>query len=556
MADNQGEEDPPQGGDDLGDDGDSVGTNGSQGGQGGGGQGGNPAAAAIALTDVEQVLTWIGFPTAAQMAAMMGELGDELVEIGSLKEKDISELADSYAKRTKAAGRMAFGLQRIKRLKALIHWVQDFERVDEEPHIDRLTQETFREGLKVAAERAAIRKEERDASETISRQATPGKLKDATHWDKWLPAIENMLSLIPGVMGVPLSYVIRKDETPEPGETYGTFTEECVAKAPLTGAAFEADSRQVHQLLMTLVQGEVAEQWTKPWKKAKDGRKDMQALAAHHEGEGNSSRRIADAERLKTNLHYKSERHIKFQVFLFKAQEMFNIFDLEGEPMSDDAKLRFLFERVQHPELKSAISALQVKVTMGDRLSFISAANHLAAQLSTTTDYRGSADRRVGISSVSGGTESPPEQGIMKGGKIYTGYYPDFYQMPRADRDAIFAERKKKGEPSTPGQSGHKQVGRGGNRSGKSRRVSATKAKAKDKSLTKEMLDFKSEMGGQVRKQVIAALKRERDDSSESEEEEEDPKDNAGTGFGGRAAKKSVKFQAGTKKGNGKGKKG
>ena len=75
---------------------------------------------------------------------------------------------------------------------------------------------TFREALKVAAERAAIRKEEKDATETISRTASPGKLKKTDDWDTWYPMVENMFSLIPGVMGVPLAYVIRKKGTPDP----------------------------------------------------------------------------------------------------------------------------------------------------------------------------------------------------------------------------------------------------------------------------------------------------------------------------------------------------
>ena len=87
----------------------------------------------------------------------------------------------------------------------------------------------------------------------------------------------------------------------------------------------------------------------------------MLALVAHHEGEGNSSRRIAEAEMFKENLYYKNERSMKFTLFLAKTQAMFNIFTQEEEPMSSDAKMRFLFERVQHRELKSTISALRVK---------------------------------------------------------------------------------------------------------------------------------------------------------------------------------------------------
>ena len=158
--------------------------------------------------------------------------------------------------------------------------------------------------------------------------------------------------------------------------------------------------------------------------------------------------------------------------------------------MSDDAKLRFLFEKVQHPELKLAISALQVKVGLGEKVSCISAANHLAAQLSTTQDFRASQDRWVGISAISGTT---PEHGIMRDGRIYTGYYKNFFNLDQKDQDALLAERKKKGEQG---------AGSGGSKSPRTnQRASATKTK-------KELVNLKQDISKTVNKQVIAALKR------------------------------------------------
>ncbi len=58
---------------------------------------------------------------------------------------------------------------------------------------------------------------------------------------------------------------------------------------------------------------------------------DMQALRNHYSGEGNTSRRIAVAERTRETLHYKSERAMQFSAFLDKLQKMFNIFEEEGE---------------------------------------------------------------------------------------------------------------------------------------------------------------------------------------------------------------------------------
>ena len=59
-----------------------------------------------------------------------------------------------------------------------------------------------------------------------------------------------MINTMFGVFNVPLSYVIRELETPTLGAVFTTFAEKCVAKSPLTGSKFEADARQVHQLIV------------------------------------------------------------------------------------------------------------------------------------------------------------------------------------------------------------------------------------------------------------------------------------------------------------------
>jgi hypothetical protein len=183
-----------------------------------------------------------------------------------------------------------------------------------------------------------------------------------------------------------------------------------------------------------------------------------------------------------------------------------------------------------------------VKVGLGEKVSFTSAANHLAAQLSITQDFKANADRRVGISAVgeTNGADAPTD-GIRKSGKIYTGFYPNFHALSKADKRAVFDERDAKGVES-PGNRG----GRGGARRGGGKRsVSAAAKKEKEK----EFNDLKSQIGGVVKKQIISALKRQKEPESESDEDDSDPKDDAGTGFGGRTAKKSIKFQKGTKRG-------
>jgi len=121
-------------------------------------------------------------------------------------------LQESYAKCTQNPGRMYIGLQRIKQLKATLHWVQDFARVCKVPTLGGLTQESLKAAISIAAQRADIRKKEAKDASSVSIEALPGKLKDNKKWQEWSTGFENMLSTLLGVNGVPLLYVIREKE--------------------------------------------------------------------------------------------------------------------------------------------------------------------------------------------------------------------------------------------------------------------------------------------------------------------------------------------------------
>ena len=181
--------------------------------------------------------------------------------------------------------------------------------------------------------------EKEESADTRAKEISPGKLTSEKDFEKWHSLVHNLLSVLYGVGGVPLSYVIRAVENADPDMDYSNFEEECVARCPLVGPKYEADARKVHQLIASYTTGEHSEQWIKPLKKLQDGCKDMEALRAHYEGAGNQTRRIAEAERLRDTLHYKSEGAMPFQSFLDKIQKMFNIFENADEPYTEAAKL-------------------------------------------------------------------------------------------------------------------------------------------------------------------------------------------------------------------------
>ena len=466
------------------------------------------------------VLTWIGFDQPATRARIRAEGFESFDGLTTMKEKDIRDLAESYGRRTVADGRTIFGLRRIRYLIGLIHWVQDFGRVGETPTIEGINgMAELRTVLDTAYYRADVRKIEKDQADTVSKAADPGKLKDERKWPEWEPAFVNYLSTIPGVSGVPLSYVVREKEIPDAGAVYGSFNEKAIACAPLVGPTFQADARKAHQLIKSFLQTESAEQWIKPMARHQSGREDMQALRNHYSGEGNTSRRIAVAERLRETLHYKNEKSLQFSTFLDKLQKMFNIFEEEDEEITAQAKVRMLLQKIEHPQLRDAVGELRVRAQL-DGISSTECANHLSAIVSELPDHQASrkisaAESKLKVKHIRGGGANAnlasKRKGIhMPDGSVWTGYYDNWEKMSDADKQIVMDTRKKnKSAGTTP----NKKKTSGG--------------------LKKQIAELK--------RSVASLQSKSSNDDGKDDSDASDVPDSAGDAFGGRAKKRQKK---------------
>jgi hypothetical protein len=209
---------------------------------------------------------------------------------------------------------------------------------------------------------------------------------------------------------------------------------------------------------------------------------------------------------------------------------MFNLFENEEEAYNEAMKLRFLLDRVQHNELKVAIAALKVRKTSGEEITFTSAANHLASELSNTQDFLTSQQRRSNVSSVSFNTanRTAPTIGIMKNGEVFTGYLPHWNKLSKAEKAKVTAERERLGIKSKKSNAkGKSQKGKAG------RRTSAVSTWKKD------FKEFKDE----VEDHIVAAIKKACNRDESSDDDNQAVSSNAGTSFGGRNAKKAKKEQ-------------
>ena len=399
---------------------------------------------------VDQCLDWIGFGIPNQRASISTEAGfNSLNNLNDIKEKDIQDMADSFQKRT-IANRINFSMRHTKWLIVMMHWVQDFSRCSRQPTIDDfVTANDFKQAPSTTAQCASLRKVDMDQVDTINKAADLGKLKDERKWPEWYPAFVNYLSTIPGVYGVPLSYIVRDNEAPDHAHDFvGDFMEEIIACAPLDGPKFLADARKAHQLLKNFLTAESAEQWIRPLVPRGNSRDDILELRRHYEGEGNQSRRIASADKYRETLHYKSEHAMPWETFLDWILKMFNIYKEEGEERTENVKLRELFKCTKHTQLTESVKALEVRYDM-DGLTYTQAANHLTAAISKLLDYQMA--RRV--SNVKTAGRGGNKQGRVRhnrnsiyatDGTIWTRHYDEWATMKDADKEKVTAEQERK----------------------------------------------------------------------------------------------------------------
>ena len=298
---------------------------------------------------------------------------------------------------------------------------------------------------------------------------------------------------------------------------FSDFTDKTIACAELSGLAFDADKRKVHQIIISFTQGQLSEDWIKPVAKEKNGRSDMIALQNHFSGEGNASRTIALAERLKETLHYRNEKAMSFETFLSKCQKMFNIFKHQGEEMNEQAKIRFLLKQVKCDQLKEAVAALKTRITTdpSNSVTYSTVANHLAACVAELPDFISKA-RGVGATSTNG-SDSPIEGITRSDGSIHIGHYPNWRQLSKGDRDKVIEERKRL------------KVAKGKGKGGKPGNPASTELEKLKKVLAKK-------------KRAIAALKKKSaksdDDKSDDNESDGKEREDAGDQFGGKRKKK------------------
>ena len=255
---------------------------------------------------VDQALAWIGFGMEVNHNIIRDEAGlEDSNNFIGLTEKNIWYMASGFSKRTTAQGCINFGMWRVKYTLVIMHWSKNESRYSRTASLTGITDaEEYKALLGTALDRAKQKKVESDQAETIRKAAYPGEFKDKHTWTECEVKLKNYLYKIPGVNGVPLSYVMQSQAAPD-CTTYfqSDFIDETISWSPLSSAHFQADTSKIHQLLNNYLVAETSEQWISSIKNPANGQDDFDALHHHYSGKGNVSQCVEIIDCIQETLH-------------------------------------------------------------------------------------------------------------------------------------------------------------------------------------------------------------------------------------------------------------
>ena len=201
-------------------------------------------------TDLKELLGWIHF-TSEESELLESEGFTYFEDFVSTSKDDLKSMIDGFYKQNDLASTIP--IKRRKLLYDILEWCGDFDRRDMEARINWPDEEIVNgpsafAAMSTARERALARKRliDKGGDDVI----VPGKF-DPTGYVKWEKGLDNKLSSISGIKGVPISYVTRVKDLADAEDLINkTFIMKKAQLAQLIGTSFVADSREVHQIIV------------------------------------------------------------------------------------------------------------------------------------------------------------------------------------------------------------------------------------------------------------------------------------------------------------------
>ena len=281
---------------------------------------------------MRQMLVRLRFTNQAAAEIVDNEGIDEMSEFETLTETQIESICKIVRRPGGAAAGILISAVAEENFKLGVFYVK---------HLRRCTRTVAYAGVTLANVRSI-----RQLRDYEKEHEDPTELPVIDHKD-WPKTMENLTEYLHGfrgTTGVPLSYIMRTNETPpgtgtDPtfgaaGSKYNSIEEEMVARAPIRDgtaannyvASFLQDRSRGWDLLFGVFKEDPAYTFMKTHKRARDGRGAAESLVAHYLGPNNVSNMANKAEKRLETLTYTGEkRRWNFEKYTRAHKEEHNI---------------------------------------------------------------------------------------------------------------------------------------------------------------------------------------------------------------------------------------
>ena len=279
----------------------------------------------------------------------------------------------TYTSLTIANGRIPLNPGIQNRIKAFVQWTRDEIRLGRNPSSVAYAPGDEARLLERMREHDLYIKE----SPQLAADAKPDKFTNDDDWDDFDRKFQAYLRLIPGNNGVPLKYVIRTNEVPDP-MPQPDYLDEYINAAPLMGPTYIRDNQKVYTLFQALISHEQALSVIATQESTTDGRGVYWAVKTLFEGSGIMQNKVTNAEKTIRQIRYKGEIHpymwwTKFEQELQKAHAILDA-DAGQRVYNDAMRLRQLQDKIQCDWLvnhKATVDAEIAKIPM--TMTFVTA---------------------------------------------------------------------------------------------------------------------------------------------------------------------------------------
>jgi len=338
----------------------------------------------------------------------------------------------------------------IVRLQTMRYWVQKRSRLCLSIDPDEFT-------VAIATEWYARMKAEADEPSS-SIVIAPEKFKKDTRWREFRDSFMTYLHGKKGQDNMPLAYVIRDHDDPQPDAAYSDEHARTIGTLHLTGAAFALDNGAVFDSLKSYILAGPAWPWIQQFDRSRNGRAAWKALAEHYEGTSSQNRIKSAAYASITKARYDGERrNFNFEQYFTIHQKAHLDLETYGEAVPETRKTRDFLNGIHDPK---AAAAKATAIAMPDLLSnFMGLANYIASaldiQLTLTSVERNISEvsRDTGRGNYAGrgrngrGRGRGGGRGRGRGGGRAPGRtYPwsEWRKLSQEERDRVIAARGKR----------------------------------------------------------------------------------------------------------------